>query len=250
VKVAILQPTYLPWLGYFDLTDQVDTVVLLDTVQFERQSWQQRNRIKGPSGLQWLSVPVVFRGRLHQKIKDVQIREAEFGKRHLRAVEVNYRRAPFFDVYFPQLSAILQAFPAGTRLADLNLRLLEWLAAVLDVHTPLVLASSLELEGNRTKLLANICVTLGARQYVSPIGSAIYLLEELELLTDCGLDVVFQNYKHPEYHQLFPPFVEYSSTLDLIFNEGGRSMEIIRSGRGLPLSPEQVTSRLAQAKEA
>jgi len=250
VKVAIAQPTYLPWLGYFDLIDQVDTFVLLDTVQFDRQSWQQRNRIKGPSGLQWLSVPVVFRGRHDQKIKDVEIREAEFWRRHLRAVEVNYRRAPFFDIYFPQLSAILQAFPAGACLADLNLRLLRWLAEVLGVHTPLLSASSLQMQGKRTKLLANICLTLGAGQYVSPIGSAAYLLEELELLTDYGLDVVFQNYTHPEYQQLFPPFVAYSSTLDLIFNEGDRSMEIIRSGRGLPLSPELVTSKLAQAKEA
>ena len=80
MTIAISQPTYLPWLGYFDLIDQSDTFVLLDSVQFEKQSWQQRNRIKTPSGLLWLTVPVVFRGRLEQRIHEVEIRDAGFGK--------------------------------------------------------------------------------------------------------------------------------------------------------------------------
>jgi hypothetical protein len=82
VKLAIAQPTYLPWLGYFGLLDQVDQFVILDTVQFEKQSWQQRNRIKTPTGLQWLTVPVTFRGRLGQRIVDVEIREPEFWRNH------------------------------------------------------------------------------------------------------------------------------------------------------------------------
>src|SRR5207245_10259874 len=122
----------------WDRIDQADSCIRPDAVKVDRQSWQQRHRIKGPSGLQWRSVPVVFRGRHDQKIKDVEIREAEFWRRHLRAVEVNYRRAPFFDIYFPQLSAILQAFPAGARLADLILRLLRWLAEVPGVPAPLL----------------------------------------------------------------------------------------------------------------
>ena len=100
MKVAISQPTYLPWSGYFDLIDQVDVFILLDDVQFEKQSWQQRNRIKTPVGLQWLTVPVVFRGRLGQLIKDVEIRTADFCRDHCRAIELNYRRAEFFGTYF------------------------------------------------------------------------------------------------------------------------------------------------------
>src|SRR5580704_12957199 len=111
VKVAISQPTYLPWLGYFDLIDQVDVFVLLDNVQFEKQSWQQRNRIKTPTGLQWLTVPVIFRGRFGQLIKDVEIREAEFWRNHLRAIELNYRRARFFHQYFEELSSRLKYTP-------------------------------------------------------------------------------------------------------------------------------------------
>src|SRR5216684_6490113 len=116
VKVAISQPTYLPWLGYFDLMDQVDVFVLLDDVQFEKQSWQQRNRIKTPVGLQWLTVPVIFKGRFGQLIKDVEIRDPDFWRNHFRAIELNYRRSPFFDHYAEELRSCLMC-GTGTLLA-------------------------------------------------------------------------------------------------------------------------------------
>lgn len=249
MRVAICQPTYLPWLGFFDLIDQVDTFVLLDTVQFEKQSWQQRNRIKTPTGLLWLTVPVVFRGRLGQKIQDVEIRDADFRHKHLRAVELNYRRAAFFDLYFPVFSSILRECSPGMSLVDLNVRLLRWFMDVLGLSTPLILASSLGQEGKRTELLASICLKLGATEYVSPTGSAEYLLGEMRILAESNVGTVFHNYKHPEYRQLFPPFVAFASVLDLILNEGDRSMNIIRSGRGVPLTPEEVAARVAEAKE-
>jgi hypothetical protein len=172
VKIAIAQPTYLPWLGYFDLLDQVDKFVLLDTVQFEKQSWQQRNRIKTPPGLLWLTVPVVFRGRLGQRIADVEIREADFWRDHLRAVELNYRRAPFFDSYYPPLSELLRSASAGLRLAELTIALLRWLSQALGIKTPIVRSSELAVTGKRTQLLAEICSVLEATTYVSPLGSA------------------------------------------------------------------------------
>jgi WbqC-like protein family len=248
MRIAICQPTYLPWLGFFDLIDQVDTFVLLDTVQFERQSWQQRNRIKTPKGLLWLTVPVVFRGRLGQQIQQVEIREVEFRHKHLRAVELNYGRAAFFDLHFPALSSILQECSPGMPLVDLNLKLLRWLMDVLGLRTPLIRASSLGQEGRRTELLANICLKLGANEYVSPVSSAEYLLGEMAVLTESHVQTVFHNYKHPEYKQLFPPFVAFASVLDLILNEGERSIDIIRSGRGVPLTPERVAARAAEAK--
>lgn len=247
MKVAITQPTYLPWLGYFDLMDQVDTFVLLDTVQFEKQSWQQRNRIKTPSGLQWLTVPVVFRGRLEQKIQAVEIRERDFLGKHLRGIELNYRRTPFFGDYFPALSSIFENLQAGTTLCDLNGRLIEWLAALLGIKTRLLRASLLDEAGKRTQLLANICRKLGANYYISPIGSAGYLLPELSILSACGVETVFQNYSHPQYRQSFPPFVAYASVIDLLFNEGPCSLEIIRSGRNTALQPEEVTASIAAA---
>ena len=250
MRIAICQPTYLPWLGYFDLMDQVDAFVFLDTVQFEKQSWQQRNRIKTPSGLQWLTVPVVFRGRLDQKIHEVEIRDVEFRHKHLRAIELNYARAPFFASHFPALSTILTGIGVNARLSDLNLQLIQWLARVLGVRTPSVLASSLNMQGRRTQLLADICHKVGAGEYISPIGSAEYLLNELDLLTSANVETFFHNYDHPRYAQQFPPFLAFASVLDLIFNEGDRSMEIIRSGRGVPLRPCEVADRIAVPREA
>ena len=242
MRVAISQPSYLPWLGYFDLIDQVDTFVALDTVQFEKQSWQQRNRIKTPTGLQWLTVPVQFRGRLTQKIYEVEIRGAEFSRKHLRALELNYGRAHYLEYYFENVTDILKSCSAGFRLVDLNLSLLAWFLNVLDIHTPVVRASSLAQTGKRTELLANICENLGATDYVSPMGSAGYLLPELSIFSQRGIGVSFHNYSHPEYRQLFSPFLPYACVLDLIFNEGPRSKEIIRSGRGQAFSPEHLVA--------
>lgn len=248
MKIAISQPTYLPWLGYFDLIDEVDSFVVLDNVQFEKQSWQQRNRIKTPTGLQWLTVPVQFRGRLGQKILEVEIREAEFWRKHLRAIELNYARAAYFNHYFAELTDILKNYGAGSRLVDVNLSLLNWLLKTLDIRTPVLRASSLGEEGKRTELLANICQNLGATQYLSPLGSAVYLLSELSIFSSRNVEARFQNYTHPEYKQLFPPFISYACVLDVIFNEGPRSLEVIRSGRGEPFPPEQVAATVAECK--
>jgi len=244
MKVAIAQPTYLPWLGYFDLLDQVDQFVILDSVQFEKQSWQQRNRIKTPDGLQWLTVPVVFRGRLHQKIRDVEIREADFWRNHLRAVELNYRRSPFFEAYFSEFAMRLQASSSAQRLLEITSALIAWFTGILSIRTPVVLASELPVHGVRTELLREICACLGADVYLSPLGSAAYLLEEKEILTARGIALEFQHYEHPNYQQLFPPFQPYACILDLIMNEGSRAMDIIRSGRRRPFLPQEVRDYL------
>jgi hypothetical protein len=240
MKIAISQPTYLPWLGYFDLIDQVDSFVLLDSVQFEKQSWQQRNRIKTPTGLQWLTVPVVFRGRLEQRITEVVIRDPEFPEKHVRAIELNYRRARFFDRYFPELEGILKKHRSGSHLADLNLEIIRWTCAALDIHTPLVRSSDLRQEGRRSQLLVNLCRCLSADRYLSPPGSATYLMDDLQLFAAAGIKVAFHNFEHPEYRQLFPPFVPYASVLDVLFNEGEMSSQILRSGRRPAMTPTEL----------
>jgi hypothetical protein len=246
VKIAIAQPTYLPWLGYFDLLDQVDHFVLLDTVQFEKQSWQQRNRIKTPTGLQWLTVPVVFRGRLGQRIVDVEIREPEFWRDHLRAIELNYRRAPFFDCYFEPVSDLMRSATSHLNLSKLTITMLRWLAGIIGIKTPLIASTELQVDGKRTDLLAAICGATGATEYLSPLGSAEYLLNELAVLTDRGIEVSFQHYEHPVYQQLFPPFEPFAWVLDLLFNEGSRALEVIRNGRRQPFLPQEAAAFLNQ----
>jgi WbqC-like protein family len=243
VKIAISQPTYLPWSGFFDLIDQVDQFVLLDDAQFVKQSWHQRNRIKSPSGLQWLTVPVVIHGLLGQPICEATIRDHQFWEKHTRAVEVNYGRAPHFDQYYPTLRQILQTGASNGNLANLNIELIQWLAGELVISTPLVRSSTLKLDEKRSAKLVSICKFLGATDYISP-RSAEYLLEDRELFQDGGVAVWFQNYKHPAYEQRFPPFAPYASLLDLLFNHGPVSGEIMRSGRGAPLTPEELKTML------
>lgn len=244
MKIAIAQPTYLPWLGYFDLLDHVDRFVLLDTVQFEKRSWQQRNRIKGPSGLQWLTVPVVSRGRRDQRIVDVEIQETEFWRDHVRSVELNYRRAPFFGQYFAVWSELLRSQTSAHNLAELTIGLIRWFAEVMQIKTPILRSSELPVSGKRTELLASVCSWSGATTYLSPLGSAVYLLNELRILTDRGIQVAFQHYEHPEYRQLFPPFQPNACALDLLFNEGANALEIIRSGRRPAFAPEEAVLQL------
>jgi hypothetical protein len=194
--------------------------------------------------LLWLTVPVIFRGRLGQRIVDVEIREAEFWRDHLRAVELNYRRAPFFDEYYPELKEIMLSASSGLRLAELTIGLFRWLSKALEVKTTIVRSSELAVDGKRTHLLAEICSLLAATTYVSPLGSADYLLNDLPILTGQGVDVVFQHYQHPSYRQLFPPFQAHASVLDLLFNVGRNSLATVRSGRRTPFAPAEVAAHL------
>jgi hypothetical protein len=240
MRVAISQPTYLPWLGYLDLVDQVDIFVLLDTVQFEKRSWQQRNRIKVPGGLRLLTVPVVVKGRSEQRIKDVEIEGSYFVRKHLRSIETNYRRTPFFARYFAEFAQMLETCVAGTRLADINAQLIQWLCRTLGVTTVLVRSSEIHQEGYRSELLLNLCRELRADSYLSALGSADYLLKGISQFSDAGIEVAFQQYDHPRYRQQFSPFCSHASAIDLLFNEGDSSLQILRSGRKSPLRPAEV----------
>jgi WbqC-like protein family len=244
MKVVINQPTYLPWIGYFDLIDQADRFILLDCVQFEKRSWQQRNRIKLRGGLQWLTVPAKTQGRLTQLIREVEISDPKFWSDHTRAIELAYRRTPYFERYFPPLTRLLEA-NGGALLLDLNFALIQWICAELQIRTPILTASSLGQSGKRTELLANLCASQGATEYLSPAGSAAYLVAEEETMRQRGTQIVFHHYEHPVYRQNFPPFEPFASVIDLLFNEGPRSYEILRSGRKECLSPAQICALAA-----
>ncbi len=239
MKIAIAQPTYLPWLGYFDLLDQVDRFVFLDSVQFEKRSWQQRNRIKTPTGLQWLTVPVISRGRRNQRIAEAEIGE-EFWHDHLRSIEMNYRRAPFFNQYYGVVDELIRSLAPNSGLASLTIGLTRWFTEAMGIRTPLIRSSELPVQGKRTELLAEICGLLGATTYLSSLGSAEYLVNELAVMTERSVEVAFQHYEHPIYRQLFPPFQPYACILDLLFNEGENALAIVRSGRRPAFLPQEA----------
>lgn len=237
VTVAIMQPTYLPWLGYFDLMDQADVFVFLDDVQFAKRSWQQRNQIRGPRGLEWLSVPVLTRTRRFQSIREVEIVDPPtFVAQHRAKVEDRYRATPHFDAFAPRLFATLEAASVSGLLAELNMGLIEMLAEQSGIRVPRLLSSSrIEAGSGKVERLVDICRALGADRYLSPLGSAGYLSGAADDFTLLGVDLVFHDYTHPSYPQLHAPFIPYASVVDLLFNDLPGAAERIREGRRDPL---------------
>lgn len=226
---VIIQPTYFPWIGYFDLMDQSDYFVFLDSVQFEKRSWQQRNRIKTSAGELQLSVPVLTKGRFQQKISEVKIDHTRsFYKKHIKSIKFNYAKATFYNRYINGLESIL--CQKHTYLADLNIELIKWIKAQLRIKTQLLRSSQLNVQGKKAELLVNICKVLDVQTYLSSIGSKSYIQEGI-LFSDNNIKLRYHDFKHPTYHQLYGKFIPYLSTIDLVFNEGEKSLEIIRSGR-------------------
>ena len=238
MRAAIMQPTYLPWCGYFALMDSVEQFVLLDTVAFSKRSWQQRNRIKTPRGTLWLTVPVLSKGQRGQLISDVRIDESRNAlTAHRKTIEHSYKKAPFFAAYADALFDILASPPA--RLVDLNFRLIKWLRGVLGIESELLCASTLikatdieELRRSdiRIERLARICEQVGADEYLSPPGSFEYVEQGQEAFTRRGITISYHHYEHPIYDQSHSSFVPYLSVIDLIFAHGPNSLDIIRQG--------------------
>jgi len=230
-KVAIMQPTYLPWLGYFALIDAVDTFVFLDSVQFDRRSWQQRNRIIGANASMWLTVPVQSKGNYTKDIANILIDpSAKFQHKHVRSIQMAYGKAPYFDNYGKAVCDTL--CKQHTHLADFTIDLISEISNMLGIKTHFQRSSKLSASGDKADLLAGICDELNADQYISPTGSASYL-EQSDAFTNRGVKVLYNEYNHPQYRQLGDTFEPYMSVIDLLFNEGPASLKIIRSGMSL-----------------
>lgn len=228
-SVAIMQPTYLPWIGYLSLMDRVDAFILLDTVQFARRSWQQRNRIKTANGPTWLTVPVLSKGKRDQLIADVEIdRTRDFPVSHIRSIEHAYRKAPFYDAYAPGLFEVLGQ--EQDRLSAVTGAVIEWLRTQFGITTPTRWASGMDNSGARAERLAMLCDQIGATEYVSPLGSKGYL-DESDDFDLRGVPVTYHTYEHPRYPQLYGQFEPYMSAIDLLFNAGPDSLAIMRAGR-------------------
>ena len=221
--VAVHQPQYLPWLGYFDKIRSADVFCYLNDVQYKKNEWQNRNRIKTAQGWQWVTVPVRY--RFPQKINEVYINNGvEWRKKHLQAMITNYNRAP----YFKQVVGILEdAFSKDWEfISDLNVYLIESLKSLLNLEAKRsVRSSDLELREEPTDRLIDICKALGADAYLAGQGGIEYM--DMERFEKSGLAVIVQEFKHPVYPQLFEEFKSHLSIVDLLCNCGPESMNII-----------------------
>jgi hypothetical protein len=224
--VAVHQPQYLPWLGYFDKIDRADVFVLLDTVQYKKNEWQNRNRIKTARGPQWLTVPVTY--RFPQRIGEVGVNNrVRWQHRQRQALLTSYRHAPYWGDVAPFLDEILD--PQWDRLAPLNIFAVRRLAVILGITTPIHVASELPAfpEDPDARLIA-IASHFGADTYLAGAGGRDYM--DLERYGDKGIKVLFQEYRHPVYTQRFGAFEPFMSVLDLLFNQGIESLRILRRG--------------------
>ncbi len=222
--VAIHQPQYLPWLGYFDKLDRCDVFCLLDTVQYKKNEFQNRNRIKTSQGWQWLTVPVTY--RFPQRIHEVGVNQTvDWQRKHLEALKTNYSKAPFFETYYASFEEFYQQ--SYELLVQVNVACIRLLMDLLGLERKVILASSLKVETDEPTLrLVKICQALAGDAYLSGKDGAKYM--DLDTFHSHQLEVVFQDFHHPEYSQCYGPFEPNLSVVDLLFNCGPESLTIIR----------------------
>jgi WbqC-like protein family len=223
--VAAHQPNYLPWLGFFAKAACSDTLVLQDTVQFEKNGYTNRVRIKGSQGTHWLTQPVRISGRAFQAIGEVEFADARWPRKHASYLQANYARAPYFSRYFPELAELLRE--SDQWLAPCNARLIDWALTALGLRTRLVRASDLAISSTTdpTSRLIELVRAVGGSTYVCGQGGANY--QNLEQFGAAGIAVKRSPSRFPEYPQLWGEFCEGLSIVDLIFNCGPTSQSYL-----------------------
>ncbi len=229
MRIAIHQPQFLPWLGYLDKIDQADCFVILDNVQFKKNEWQNRNRIRTAQGWQWVTVPVLH--DFGQRIQDIRINQTvKWQSKHLHAFHTNYGRQPYFQQYVSALEDLYHQ--PWTALVDLNVAVLCWVIEKMGISTPMKIASDMVLREDPTDRLIDICQNLGGTSYLAGPGAFQYM--DLDKFEQSGVDIEFQNFVHPDYEQAYQPFVPTMSAVDLLFTHGPKSLSILRETRRPP----------------
>lgn len=223
--IGILQPGYLPWLGFFEQMHKSDVFVIYDDVQYDKESWRNRNRIKTANGVQWLTVPVLIKFEDHPLINEVNIdNKVNWRKKHLYSIRQNYSRAPFFKKYIDIFEeAYLKEWEY---LIDIDMYFILKLAQCLNMSDKRIFrSSSLGTAGSRIERLINICKYFNADTFYEGKMGRNYINESY--FAEHGIKVEYQDYKHPVYNQLHGEFVPYLSIIDLLFNYGDESLAIL-----------------------
>lgn len=222
-KITIHQPEHLPWIGFWDKIRQVNEVVLLDNVQFEKNYFQNRNKIKTHNKSLWITVPVL-KNKSSQKINEINIDNSKnWGRKCWGSIAQCYMKSKYWDEYYSFFYELYHK--EWTKLIDLNLQIIRFLADEFGIKKKFYLASDLKPEGMSTELLLDICKKVGANCYLSGANGKNYLNEDL--FENDNIEVEYQNFNHPVYPQLYGDFVAGLSSIDLLFNCGKDSLSII-----------------------
>lgn len=225
-KVVITQSNYIPWKGYFDAIAGVDECILYDDVQYTRRDWRNRNQIKTPAGLQWLTVPVQVKGKFEQRIQDVFIDSVDWSNDHLKAFHQNYKRSKFFDEIY-SLMENEYAKNNFVKLSELNRHFIQVICSYLKIDTKITSSSEYQLVDGKTERLVSICQQTNATEYISGPAARNYLDESL--FKNAGIALKWLDYSgYQNYPQLWGDFVHQVTILDLLFNCGSDSRDYMK----------------------
>ena len=220
------QPVYLPWLGLFHKIALAETFVYFDQVQYLPKDWMNRNKIRTKSGSIWLTVPVLRKGYRDLKTSEIEINNSiNWQKKHFRSISLNYKKSPYFENYIPFFEDVYSR--KWKFLGDLNEYMLKWFLDELGIKVNFLNSNDFKFQGEKSSLILDMCKELNASTYIfGMLGKDYADVQEFE---KNNIGLIFQNYNHPKYSQLYRDFISHMSVIDLLFNHGPKSLEIILS---------------------
>ena len=228
IRVAMHQPNFLPYIGFFDKAAKADLFVIVDHVDFSKgkDNWHHRNRIRNPRGWDYITMPVSDHFNYKPFTSVVLNGDTEFRKRkHIKTFCLNYQKAPFFDEYFGPFAELYTE--KETSLAEFNIKLIRWMLDSMRIRARLVRSSELDFDrdARKTDMIMGIMEAVGGDRFISGDGARCYL--ERERFQGNGISMEFQNFHHPEYQQTYPGFIPNMSAIDLLFNTGKSALKLI-----------------------
>jgi hypothetical protein len=229
------QPVYLPWLGLFHKIAMADAFVSFNQVQYLPKDWNNRNKIKTHSGPSWLTVPVLKSGHRDKKLTEIEINSSiNWQRKHWKTMAMSYKKAPFFDMYAEFFEDVYMN-KKWQYLCELNDYMLRWFLKILNIETTFYDASNHAFKGKKNDLVLDMCTQMKADVYIFGAMGKDYA--DIDAFTTVGIEPMFQEYKHPEYSQLHGEFISHLSIVDLLFNHGPDSLNILMSNN---LSKENI----------
>lgn len=219
-KVAVLQPNYIPWKGYFDIIHDVDTFIFYDDVQYTKNDWRNRNIIRGPTGSFWLTIPI-SKSAINFPINQVQIPNSRWQKKHLLAIKACYSRSQYFNEQFDAIKNIYEEKP-WSNLSDLDEHIIKTISEILGIKVNFLKSSDFTLKGKRLDRLMDLLQRVGVDEYIAGSSSSAYI--EKNRFESEGIKLTYKQYSYPEYHQLWKETFNHNvSILDLLFNTGTKA---------------------------
>jgi len=224
--ISIRQPGYIPYLGFFKKIESVDAFVFLDDVQYSRGDWDNRNKIRTIDNSMWLTIPILNKsGELLNQVKIDYSKDWVY--KHISAIEFNYENTSFFNSYWKDIKSILEK--PYNKLFDLNIKLINYFISVLQIGTKTILSSDLDIDSKGSKKLLDICKELNADTYLSGELGKNYL--DVNIFKDKNIQIIYEKFEHPQYIQKYIEFIPNMSIIDLLFNEGENSINILKNSK-------------------